>query len=121
MTSTGPNKNTPAPSWHAQAFEEVLRELDSTVSGLDPEEAGRRLDRYGPNKLPEAGRRGPFTRFLMQFNSILVYVLLGAGFVKLMLGLWIDASIILAVVIINALLGYLQEGKAEKALDSIRN
>ena len=54
-------------------------------------------------------------------NNILVYVLLGAGFVKLMVGLWLDAAVILGVVIINALLGFFQEGKAEKALDSIRN
>src|SRR6201982_1277967 len=60
-------------------------------------------------------------RFLLQFNNILVYVLLAAGFVKLMVGLWLDASIILAVVVLNALLGFFQEGKAEKALDSIRN
>jgi magnesium-transporting ATPase (P-type) len=60
-------------------------------------------------------------RFISQFNNILVYVLLGAGFTKMMLGLWIDASIILGVVILNALLGFIQEGKAEKALDSIRN
>jgi magnesium-transporting ATPase (P-type) len=60
-------------------------------------------------------------RFLSQLNNVLVYVLLGAGFAKLMLGLWIDAGIILGVVLINALLGFLQEGKAEKALESIRN
>jgi calcium-translocating P-type ATPase len=60
-------------------------------------------------------------RFISQFNNILVYVLLGAGFTKMMLGLWIDASIILGVVILNGLLGFIQEGKAEKALDSIRN
>lgn len=58
-------------------------------------------------------------RFLAQFNNILVYVLLGAGFVKLMLGLWLDAGIIFAVVILNGLLGFFQEGKAEKALDSL--
>src|SRR6201987_1945934 len=60
-------------------------------------------------------------RFLQQFNNILVYVLLGAGFVTLMVGMWLAASIILAVVVLNALLGFFQEGKAEKALDSIRN
>ncbi len=60
-------------------------------------------------------------RFLQQFDNILVYILLAAGFVKLMLGLWLDASIITGVVVINAILGFLQEGKAEKALDSIRN
>ncbi len=60
-------------------------------------------------------------RFLSQFNNILVYVLLGAGFTKLMLNLWVDAAIIFGVVILNALLGFIQEGKAEKALESIRN
>src|SRR5262249_52180408 len=73
------------------------------------------------NLLPEGAKRGPFVRFLLQFNNVLVYVLLAAGFVKLMLGLWVDASIILSVVVINALLGFIQEGRAEKALDSIRN
>ncbi len=68
----------------------------------------------------KAGRR-PFARFLAQFNNILVYVLLAAGFTKLMLNLWVDAAIIFAVVILNALLGFIQEGRAEKALDSIRN
>ena len=60
-------------------------------------------------------------RFLAQFNNILIYVLLTAGFVKLMLSLWLDASIIFAVVILNSALGFVQEGRAEKALDSIRN
>jgi hypothetical protein len=56
-------------------------------------------------------------RFLLQFNNILVYVLLAAGFIKLMMGLWIDASIILGVVVINGLLGFIQEGKAENLMD----
>ncbi|MDQ1342240.1 MAG: hypothetical protein QG571_857, partial [Pseudomonadota bacterium] len=87
----------------------------------DAGEATSRQQKYGPNRLPEGKRRGPFLRFLAQLNNILVYVLLGAGFVKLMLGLWLDAGIIFAVVLLNALLGFVQEGKAEKALDSIRN
>jgi magnesium-transporting ATPase (P-type) len=89
--------------------------------GLDPSEAAARLQQYGLNRLPEGRKRGPLARFFAQFNNVLVYVLLAAGFVKLMLSLWIDASIIFAVVILNALLGFIQEGKAEKALDSIRN
>jgi magnesium-transporting ATPase (P-type) len=60
-------------------------------------------------------------RFLKQLNNVLIYVLLAAGFVKIMLGLWLDAAVILGVVVINALLGFIQEGKAEKALDAIRN
>ena len=87
----------------------------------NPAEVARRLKQYGPNRLPAAGRRGPLMRFLLQFNNILVYVLLGSAFVKLMLGVWLDSAIIFGVVILNALLGFIQEGQAEKALDSIRN
>jgi calcium-translocating P-type ATPase len=108
--------------WHAVAANEVVRRLDSSIqAGLSAANVQQRLEKYGPNRLPEGSKQGPFMRFLLQFNNILVYVLLGAGFVKLMIGLWLDASIILAVVVLNALLGFFQEGKAEKALDSIRN
>jgi magnesium-transporting ATPase (P-type) len=111
-----------ATPWHALTVDEVLKRLTtSTGKGLDGGEASTRLQRYGPNRLPEGKKRGPFMRFLAQFNNILVYVLLGAGFTKLMLNLWVDAGIIFGVVILNALLGFIQEGKAEKALDSIRN
>ncbi len=110
------------PAWHALTREELEKRLTtSTDKGLDAGEAMIRLQTYGPNRLPEGKTRGPLARFTSQFNNILVYVLLGAGFVKLMLNLWIDAAIIFGVVILNALLGFLQEGRAEKALDSIRN
>ena len=108
--------------WHAMSVEEVVSRLATDgLKGLDAGEASSRLLKYGPNRLPEGKRRGPVVRFLAQFNNILVYVLLGAGFTKLMLGLWVDASIIFGVVVLNAVLGFIQEGKAEKALDSIRN
>ena len=108
--------------WHAVPAGEVAGRLSTDVNaGLDSAEADKRLRDHGPNRLPAGKKRGPFTRFLSQFNNILVYVLLGAGFVKLMLNLWVDAAIIFGVVILNALLGFLQEGKAEKALESIRN
>jgi magnesium-transporting ATPase (P-type) len=111
-----------AVAWHAIPPQEVVERLQTDPQrGLSGEEATRRLGRYGPNRLPEGKKRGPMLRFLAQLNNILVYVLLAAGFVKLMVGLWLDAGVILGVVIINALLGFLQEGKAEKALDSIRN
>src|SRR5262245_14626831 len=97
-----------APAWHAMAAREVTKQLTTDIEkGLNASEAASRLQRYGPNRLPEGRKRGPFIRFLSQFNNILVYVLLGAGFVKLMLNLWIDAAIILSVVIINAFLGFI--------------
>src|SRR5262245_50561647 len=121
-TATNVTPQSGSMAWHAMATDEVLRRLDSNAQlGLDAAEIPRRLEKYGRNKLPEGRKQGPFMRFLLQLNNILVYVLLGAGFVKLMVGLWLDAAIILGVVVINALLGFIQEGKAEKALDSIRN
>src|SRR5215831_9108724 len=111
-----------APLWHAMPVDEVLRRLQSNPStGLDGQEVSGRLATYGPNRLPEGMKQGPFKRFLLQFNNVLIYVLLAAGFVKLMVGLWLDAAIIFGVVLVNTLLGFVQEGKAEKALDSIRN
>src|SRR5277367_2887925 len=109
-------------AWHALTWDEAVERLKTSVTaGLDDAEATRRQAEYGLNVLPTARKRGPFMRFLQQFNNVLVYVLLAAGFIKLMMNLWLDASIILGVVIINGLLGFLQEGRAEKSLDSIRN
>src|SRR5271156_285661 len=108
--------------WHAMSGAEALKRLGANgEKGLYAVEASARLKKYGPNRLPEGKKRRPFMRFLAQFNNILVYVLLGAGFTKLMLSLWVDAAIIFAVVVLNGLLGFIQEGRAEKALDSIRN
>jgi len=116
------NTDSGAATWHAISADEVVKQLATNgEKGLDATEASARLRKYGPNRLPEGKKRGPFMRFLAQFNNILVYVLLGAGFTKLMLSLWVDAGIIFGVVVLNALLGFIQEGKAEKALDSIRN
>jgi calcium-translocating P-type ATPase len=121
-TATISKTGNEATAWHASAVDDVVRRLNTnTGTGLDPGEIPQRLAKYGANRLPVAARRGPLMRFLMQFNNVLVYVLLAAGFVKIMTNLWLDASIILGVVVINSLLGFIQEGRAEKALDSIRN
>jgi magnesium-transporting ATPase (P-type) len=120
--STTTNAASEVATWHAMSADEVVKRLATNgEKGLDATEASTRLQKYGPNRLPEGKKRGPFMRLISQFNNILVYVLLGAGFIKLMLNLWIDAAIIFGVVVLNALLGFIQEGKAEKALDSIRN
>src|SRR5215813_6433433 len=122
MSAANANPTADGIAWHAMAVDEVVQRLTTDVEkGLDAGEASRRLEKYGPNRLPEGKKRGPFMRLLSQFNNILVYVLLGAGFIKLMLNLWVDASIIFGVVVLNAMLGFVQEGKAEKALDSIRD
>lgn len=116
------NPGSAAVAWHAVPADQAVGRLKTDpATGLDASEASRRLSQYGPNRLPEGKQRGPLMRFFAQLSNVLVYVLLGAGFVKLMVGLWLDAGVILGVVIINALLGFIQEGKAEKALNSIRN
>ena len=90
-------------SWHGMPADEVVKRLATNrEKGLDAAEAAARLKTYGPNRLPEGKKQGPFMRFLAQFNNILVYVLLTAGFIKLMLSLWLDASIIFAVVVLNS-------------------
>ena len=117
LAETPDSGSAPVP-WHAMSAEEVEKTLRVDPNrGLDAAEAAERLRTYGPNRLPQGKKQGPLMRFLAQFNNILVYVLLTAGFIKLMLSLWLDASIIFAVVVLNSLLGFLQEGRAEKALE----
>ncbi|MFZ5759578.1 MAG: cation-transporting P-type ATPase [Thermodesulfobacteriota bacterium] len=114
------NGRTP-PSWHAVPVDLVMEQLAASPGGLSADEAGARLRRYGPNRLPEPPRRSPLARFVFQFHNVLIYVLLGAAVVTAMLADWVDAVVILGVVVINAIIGFVQEGKAEKAVDAIRN
>lgn len=108
------------PDAHAQHADDVLRRLDSQITGLSNEEAAERADRWGANRLPSPPRDGPIKRFLRHFHDILIYILIGAGLTTAALGHWVDTGVILGVVVINALIGFIQEGKAEAALESIR-
>ena len=108
-------------SWHAVPMMDVVVAQGSSLSGLDESEASRRLDAVGPNRLQQAKRRGAVLRLVAQFRNLLIYVLLAAAVVTALLDHWIDAQVILAVVLINAVIGFVQEGKAEKALDAIRD
>ncbi|HET6519151.1 MAG TPA: HAD-IC family P-type ATPase, partial [Geminicoccaceae bacterium] len=109
------------PAWHALPPEEIFPQLGSGASGLSADEARERLARYGPNRLPPPPARGPVRRFLAQFDNLLIYVLLGAAAVTALLGHWLDTAVILGVVLVNAVLGFVQEGRAERALDAIRD
>ncbi|HEX8883273.1 MAG TPA: HAD-IC family P-type ATPase, partial [Noviherbaspirillum sp.] len=110
----------PCPAWHASPADAVLRQMDSRHDGLTLPEAQRRLERHGPNTLPSAPRRGPVRRFLLQFHNVLIYALLASAAITAGLGHWVDTAVIVGVVLINALIGFLQEGRAERALDAIR-
>jgi magnesium-transporting ATPase (P-type) len=107
--------------WHTLSTENTLEHLNASADGISHAEATERLAEYGPNRLPEAARRSGLTRFLLQFHNILIYVLLGSTVITATLGHWIDTGVILAVVVANAVIGFIQEGKAEKAMDAIRH
>lgn len=105
---------------HARDTGAVLAALDTQKDGLGLAEARARLERHGRNELPAAARDSWLKRFALQFHNVLIYILLVAALGTALLQEWIDTGVILAVVLINALIGVIQEGKAEKALDSIR-
>ena len=106
---------------HARPAANCLAELHASPEGLTAREAARRLAKDGPNRLPEERGRGPVLRFLVQFHNVLIYVLLGAAVVTGALQHWVDTGVILAVVLANAVIGFIQEGKAEAAMAAIRN
>ena len=108
-------------AWHALSADEVLLRQQTTATGLGDAEVARRLAATGPNRLPPPRRRSPYFRFLRQFHNVLIYVLLAAALITLFMAHWLDASVILGVVLINAIIGFIQEGRAERALDAIRD
>ena len=103
--------------WHSLSLEDIEQILVSDFQqGLTQDEAAERQRQFGANQLNYRGGKSPWVRFLQQFNQPLLYILLLAGGIALFLQHWIDAGVILAVVMINALVGYIQESKAEKAI-----
>ncbi len=107
-------------TWHSQNVDQVLDKLDASSEGLDETEVLNRRRQYGLNCLPAAKSRSAVLRFLEQFHNLLVYVLLVTAVVTYFLGHEVDTAVIFGVVFINALIGFIQEGKAEGALRAIR-
>ena len=105
---------------HALTTDQTLQQLAADAGGLSPAEAERRLAESGPNRLPEAPRDGFLKRFARHFQDILILILIGAAAITALLGHWLDTGVILGVVVINAIIGFVQEGKAEAALAGIR-
>lgn len=108
-------------NWHTRPLPEILDELRSSEQGLTTEEAARRLRESGKNVLPEKKPDSIPTIFLRQFQSPLIYLLLGASGVVLLMGETVDGSIILAVLVFNAIVGTIQESKAENTLRALKN
>ena len=111
-----------APTWHCLASEEVAARLHGDpTSGLDASEAEQRAGIYGPNALPEAPPVSTLKLFLEQFSSLIVWVLIGAAIVSGLLQEWVDAAAIIAIVILNAILGFVQEFRAERSLAALKH
>ena len=108
------------PVWHTCPPQQVLDVLNTGSDGLTQTEALRRLERYGANRLKPPQAKSAMMRFLLQFHNVLIYILLVASVLTAVLGHWVDSGVILGVVVINAIIGFVQEGKAEKALNAIR-
>ena len=105
---------------HQLPVHDVLLLLETDASlGLTHDEAMRRLQRFGPNVLPLIRRHGPLIRFLLQCHHPLIYILLAATIMMALLGEWVDASVIFGVVLVNAIVGFIQESRAEHALEAL--
>ena len=107
-------------TWHQLQAEEVVRLLDVNLeTGLAAEEVKRRQEKFGLNRITARPGTPAWLKFLQQFNQPLVYILLAAAVVTALLGEWVDSSVIFAVVFVNAIVGFLQEAKAGKAIASL--
>ncbi|CAM3296487.1 ATPase, P-type (transporting), HAD superfamily, subfamily IC [Paracoccus aminovorans] len=120
MQASAPAGAAGGTPWHAQEIGAALDRAGSTPHGLTAAEAAARLARNGLNRLPEPPRGNPLLRFLRHFHSALIYFLLSAAVAAAVLGHMVDAVVIAFVVAANAVIGFIQEGRAEQALDAIR-
>ena len=107
-------------SWHSMDVEQVLTELSASAQGLTNEEAKARFEKFGPNEIRREGKISPFKIFINQFTNILIVILLIATFLSIVIGEAIDAIVILIIVIFCTLLGFVQEYRAEKALEALK-
>ncbi|MGK7379589.1 cation-transporting P-type ATPase [Planococcus sp. 1R117A] len=111
----------PTTKWHQLTVQEVMEVLQTDVNkGLTEEEAANRSRQWGLNVLPEPEKESAILRFIKHFKDVLIYVLMGAAIITILLGHYIDTLVILLVIVINAAIGFIQESKAEKALEGIR-
>src|SRR5690625_5090497 len=107
--------------WHAASAEETVRAMATDPSaGLTSAEVRRRRQRYGANELATRRRVSPFTLFVKQFQDFMVVVLLGAAAISFLLQEWMDGAAITVIVVLNGLFGFIQEYRAERSLEALR-
>jgi len=109
-----------AVNWHNKEIPQLLNELGTSLSGLSPAESGLRLAKYGPNSLKEKPGRGALAMFLSQFKDFMIGVLIAAALVSAAIGELLDAAVITAIVILNAVMGFVQEYRAQKAMEALK-
>ena len=107
-------------AFHSLSTVDALAAVGASAQGLNGDEVTRRLAVHGANRLPEPPRRSAIFRFLSHFHNLLIYVLLASAAVTAALGHGVDTGVILAVVLVNAVIGFIQEGRAEQAMEAIR-
>jgi len=106
--------------WHQKDINEIIEELRSSPQGLSSEEAGKRLSEYGPNELKETKKKSPFIMFLSQFKDFMIMVLIAAAVISGFIGELFDTLSIIVIVVINAIIGFVQEYRAEKAMEALK-
>jgi len=106
--------------YHQQKFEEVLTALNTSANGLSDDEAGKRLLEYGPNEIKESAKRTPLGMLLDQFKDFMIIVLIAATVISGLLGEVADTIAIVVIVILNAIMGFIQEYRAEKAIEALK-
>jgi Ca2+-transporting ATPase len=106
--------------WHQKAIDKVFSELNSSVSGLTSDDAAKRIGLYGPNELKIKKKKTSLMMFLDQFKDFLIIVLIAAGIIAGIVGKPTDAAAIMAIVVLNAIIGFIQEFKAEKAMEALK-
>ncbi len=109
-----------AESWHDLSFTDVVTVLESDINkGLTASDVVERQEQYGANRITPQKSKGPLLMFLLQFHQPLIYILLAASLITLLLKEWVDSGVIFGVVLVNAIIGFIQESKALKAIEAL--
>src|SRR4030066_346492 len=106
--------------WHQKKTDEVIEDLGSSLKGLSPDEAEKRLREYGPNELKEKKKKTPFMMLLDQFKDFMILVLIAAAVISGIIGEPSDTIAIVVIVVLNAVIGFVQEYRAEKAMAALK-
>src|SRR3990167_1473870 len=107
-------------AWHSLANDFLYQFFETTHAGLSDQEVQKRFTQYGYNRLPRVEKRRWYRRFFSHINNALIYILLVSSVIAASLGHIFDSSVIVLVITVNTIIGYIQEGKAEKALEAIQ-